>query len=131
MDAAAQFSRQHRLPVGLRPREDRGTATFCHLQHHASGPAASSAVPNHVYTAETVPSVPQGHPIVNSQPDESTSVASLTAVNLEIPAATMLSRILASTLRQLLKSERHPLAADDVNCIAVTLSLALLTLCAE
>jgi len=37
-------------------------------------------------TAETVPSVPQGHPIVNSQPDESTSVASLTAANLEIPA---------------------------------------------
>jgi len=88
-------------------------------------------------TAETVPSVPQGHPIVNSQPDESTSVASLTAANLEIPApvthlvvgidmnvvarltrfaATMLSRILASTLRQLLKSERPPLAADDVNC---------------
>jgi len=65
------------------------------------------------------------------------SVASLTAANHEIPApvthlvvridinvvvrltrfaATMLSRILASTLRQLLKSERPPLAADDVNC---------------
>jgi len=84
-------------------------------------------------TAETVPSVLQGHPIVNSQLDESTSVA-LTAANLDIPApvthlvvridmnvvarltrfaATMLSRILASTLRQLLKSERPPLAADD------------------
>jgi len=49
VDAAAQLSRQHRLPVGLRPREDRGTATFCHLPHHASGRAASSAVPNHDY----------------------------------------------------------------------------------
>jgi len=28
-------------------------------------------------TAETVPSVPQGHPIVNSQPDESTSSSSV------------------------------------------------------
>jgi len=90
--------------------------------------------------------VPQGHPIVNSQPDESTNVASLTAANLEIPApvthlvvgidmnvvarmtrfgASMLSRILASTLRQLLKSERPPLAADDVNCSCDFMSLAL------
>ena len=30
-------------------QEDRGAATFRHLQHHASGRAASSAVPNHVY----------------------------------------------------------------------------------
>ena len=61
--------------------EDPGTATFYHLQHHASGRAASSAVANYVYGRDRVP---HGHPIINSRPDESTSVA-LTAANLEIP----------------------------------------------
>ena len=49
---ADDTAHQHRLPVGLRPRElreDRGTATFRHLQHHASGRAASSAAPSHGY----------------------------------------------------------------------------------
>jgi len=46
---ADDAAHQHRLPVRLRPRVDRGTASFRQLQHHASGRAASSAAPSHVY----------------------------------------------------------------------------------